>query len=229
MTAKKKVPKSSAKARILLVDDHALLRLGLGELINRQTELVVCGEAEDVRAAMQAVATLRPDLVITDLTLRKSDGLELIKNIRARFPELPVLVVTALEESLYGELSLRAGARGYLQKREAIPVVLAAIRRVLAGKLYMSERLSSHMLQQQLSGQSPATVSPTERLTDRERQVLRLLGQWRTTRQIAVDLHLSIKTIEYYRQQLKEKLNLATGTDLIQFAVEWSKNPAQQP
>ena len=220
--------RDESKAKILLVDDHALVRLGIAQLIRQQPDLTVCAQAEDAPEAMEAIATASPDLAVVDLTLKSTDGLELVKNIRARYPRLPVLVLSVHSEALYAELSLRAGAKGYLMKNEPLDQILAAIRRVLAGGVYVSDMMTSKLLQQQARDRAALEVSPLDRLTDRERQVLHLIGQWHTTRQIALKLHLSIKTVEHYREKIKEKLNLGSASELVQYAVRWTQRPAPE-
>ncbi len=214
----------ATKKRVLLVDDHPLMRLGMTQLIDRQSDLIVCGQAEDAHEALKCVANLNPDVVVLDLTLKDSDGLEVLKNINAQYPTIPVLVLSIHAESLYAELALRAGAEGYVMKSEPLANVLSAIRRILTGGIYVSESMTSRMLQKHARGPTVAEALPVERLTDRERQVLHLLGHWHTTRQIARELHLSIKTVENYREKLKAKLNLDSASALVQFAVEWTQN-----
>ncbi len=209
------------RARILLVDDHAVVRYGIAQLINRQSDLVVCGEEEDASKAMSAIARLKPDLVIADISLKESSGLELMRNIKAQCPGLPVLVVSVHDESIYAEIAFRAGALGYLMKQEALEKILTAIRRVLTGAIYVSDALAAKMLQQQVRGQTDINESPVKGLSDRELEVFQLIGQWKKTREIAEELHLSIKTIEYYREQIKRKLNLKSAAELTQHATSW--------
>src|SRR5215475_13547819 len=209
------------RTRILLVDDHAVVRFGIAQLINRQNDLVVCGEEEDASRAMSAIAKLKPDLVIADISLKDSSGLELMRNIKAQYPGLPVLVVSVHDESIYAEIAFRAGALGYLMKEEALEKILTAIRRVLDGAIYVSDRLAAKMLQQQIRGQTTINESPVKSLSDRELEVFQLIGQWKTTRDIADELHLSVKTIEYYREQIKRKLNLKNAAELTQRATSW--------
>ncbi len=209
------------RARILLVDDHAVVRFGIAQLINRQSDMVVCGEEEDASRAMSAISTLKPALVIADISLKDSSGLELMRNIKAQHPGLPVLVVSVHDESIYAEIAFRAGALGYLMKEEALEKILTAIRRVLTGAIYVSDRLAAKMLQQQVRGQSDISESPVKGLSDRELEVFQLIGQWKKTREIADELHLSIKTIEYYREQIKRKLNLKNAGELTQYATSW--------
>ncbi len=209
------------KARVLLVDDHQLVRFGIAQLIKRQNDLTVCGEAADASSALHAVETLQPDLVIVDLSLNGTDGLELIKNINARQIKPSVLVLSMHEEALYAELTLHAGAMGYVMKHEPMEKILAAIRKVLGGSLYVSEAMADRLLLRQARGSADASASPIERLSKRELQVFQMIGQWQGTRNIAADLHLSVKTVEYYREQIKQKLHLKNASELMQSARFW--------
>lgn len=219
-TAKPNQAKDS-RTRILLVDDHAVVRFGIAQLINRQNDMTVCGEEEDASKAMSAIERLKPDLVIADISLKDSSGLELMRNIKAQNSGLPVLVVSAHDESIYAEIAFRAGALGYLMKQEALEKVIAAIRRVLSGNIYVSDALAAKMLQQQIRGQKDINESPVKTLSDREMEVFQLIGNWKKTSEIAQELHLSVKTIEYYREQIKKKLNLKSGPELTQYATAW--------
>jgi DNA-binding NarL/FixJ family response regulator len=221
MAQAKTSPVKDSRTRILLVDDHAVVRYGIAQLINRQTDLVVCGEEEDASHALNAIANLKPDLVIADISLKESSGLELMRNIKAQYSGLPVLVVSAHDESIYAEIAFRAGALGYLMKEEALEKVLTAIRRVLSGNIYVSDALAAKMLQQQVMGKTDIHESPVKTLSDRELEVFQLIGQWKKTSEIAQELHLSIKTIEYYREQIKRKLNLKNSAELTQHATAW--------
>lgn len=216
------------KARILLVDDHAVVRFGIAQLINRQPDMAVCGEEEDASRAMISIESLKPNLVIADISLKDSSGLELMRNIKAQYPGLPVLVVSAHDESVYAEVAFRAGALGYLMKEEALEKIVPAIRRVLDGTIYVSDALASKMLQQQIRGQTNINDSPVKSLSDRELEVFQLIGQWKTTRDIAEELHLSIKTIEYYREQIKRKLDLKNAAELTQRATAWVGRTSDQ-
>jgi DNA-binding NarL/FixJ family response regulator len=221
MATAKQTQVKDNRTRILLVDDHAVVRFGIAQLINRQADLMVCGEEEDAGKALAAIERLRPDLVIADISLKDSSGLELMRNIKAQHTGLPVLVVSAHDESIYAEIAFRAGALGYLMKEEALEKVLTAIRRVLGGNIYVSDRLAAKMLQQQVRGQKDINESPVKCLSDREMEVFQLIGQWKKTSEIAQELHLSIKTIEYYREQIKRKLNLKSGAELTHYATSW--------
>jgi DNA-binding NarL/FixJ family response regulator len=210
------------KHRILLVDDHALMRKGLTELINGERTLEVCGEAADLGEACAQAAKLQPDLVIADIALDGNDGVELTKELSRRWPDLPVLAYSMHEEEIYAERLLRAGAKGYVMKRHPPEVLIDAIEQVLRGKVYLSERMSTRMLGKVVGAVEPAQKSPTEKLSDRELEVYRLIGQGLSTNQIAERLCLSVKTIETYREHLKQKLNLQSGLELVRHAVEWT-------
>lgn len=221
MTQKKTLGTKDNRKRILLVDDHAVVRFGIAQLINRQNDLVVCGEEEDASKALSAIERLKPDLVIADLSLKDSSGLELMRNIKAQFPRLPILVVSVHEESIYAEIAFRAGALGYLMKQEALDKIATAIRRVLEGSVYVSDKLAAKMLQQRVRGQTDVQESPIQALSDRELEVFQLIGQWKKTKEIAQELHLSVKTVEYYREQIKRKLNLKDASELTHYATSW--------
>lgn len=219
--AKPSPVKEDQRTRILLVDDHAVVRFGIAQLVNRQPDLMVCGEEEDAANALSAIAKLKPDLVIADISLKDSSGLELMRNIKAQYSKLPVLVVSAHDESIYAEIAFRAGALGYLMKQEALDKVITAIRRVLSGNIYVSDALGAKMLQQQVRGQVDIHKPAVKNLSDREMEVFQLIGEWKKTGEIAAELHLSIKTIEYYREQIKRKLNLKNAAELTQYATSW--------
>ena len=221
MAQTKHIQAKDKRKRILLVDDHAVVRFGIAQLINQQGDLVVCGEEEDAAKALGAIARLKPDLVIADISLKDSSGLELMRNVKAQFNGLPVLVVSTHEESMYAEIAFRAGALGYLMKGGALDNIVTAIRRVLSGNIYVSDVLAARMLQQQVRGQTNIQQSPVKTLSDRELEVFQLIGQWRKTKEIAQVLHLSIKTIEYYREQIKQKLSLKSAGELTQYATSW--------
>src|SRR5215470_7667620 len=221
MAQAKTTPVKDNRIRVLLVDDHAVVRYGIAQLINRQSDMVVCGEEEDAGRALTAIEKLRPDLVIADISLKDSSGLELMRNIKAQYPKLPILVVSAHDESIYAEIAFRAGALGYLMKEEALEKILTAIRRVLTGAIYVSDNLAAKMLQQQVRGQTDIHESPVKGLSDRELEVFQMIGRWKKTKEIAQELHLSVKTIEYYREQIKKKLNLKDAGELTQYATSW--------
>jgi len=212
------------KKTVFVVDDHPLLRQGLAMMINQETDLMVCGEAEDAPAAMKAIASFKPDILIADISMNGPDGLDLLKNLRMLYPDLPVLVLSMHDESIYAERALRARANGYIMKQEATEKVLVAIRRILDGEIYLSSRMANKLLQQYMSGQTVQTDSRLAALSDRELEVFRLIGEGLGTRQIAEALHLSMKTVESYQAHLKEKLSLRTGRELMQHAIQWKLN-----
>ena len=198
-----------------------MLRGGLAQVINQQDDLLVCGEASDARGAMESLASTKPDLAVVDLSLEGKSGLELIKDLHALHPDLPVLVMSMHDEALYAERVLRAGARGYVMKKAGGEAVLLAIRQVLSGKVFLSEKMLAQILNT-FAGDRPARrQSPIEMLTDREFEVFKMIGEGCVTREIARRLHLSSKTVDVYRQHLKEKFNLPNATSLIQHAVRW--------
>jgi DNA-binding NarL/FixJ family response regulator len=207
--------------RIVIVDDHPLLRKGVGQLINNEKDLLVVGEAEDAAKALTAIETCRPDVALIDISLGGASGIELLKNIKARFPKLQVLVLSMHDESVYAHRALRAGASGYIMKQEATEKVLTALRKVLRGEVYLSDRLGARMLNTLVGGRSSTATSPIEALSDRELEVFSLIGQGHGTRPIAEKLHLSVKTIESHRAHIKEKLNLQTATELVHHAIQW--------
>ena len=216
------------KRMIFIVDDHPIVRQGLALLINRGPDLAVCGDAEEAGSALDRIEELRPDLVVLDISLNGPDGLDLLKTIRARDPNLPVLILSMMDEVLYAERGLRAGANGYIMKQQATEQVLVAIRRILGGEIYVSERMSNKMLHLFVGGSPAHQSSPVADLTDRELEVFRLIGEGHGTRQIADELHLSIKTVESYQAHIKEKLLLKNGRELVQRAIQWNvANKAQ--
>lgn len=210
------------KRRVLVIDDHPIIRQGLALLIDREPDLVVCGHAEEIHSATHAIAALHPDLLILDISLGGQDGLDLLKQVRARDTDLPILVLSMHDESIYAERALRAGANGYIMKQEATDLVLTAIRRILDGQVYVPERVASRMLRQYARGTTVGAPSPLASLTDRELEVFRLIGDGSSTRQIADVLHLSVKTVESYQAHLKEKLGLRNSRELQHHAIEWA-------
>ncbi len=208
-----------ARKRILVVDDHPMMRERLREVIESQPDLMVCGEADDQQPALQAVAATHPDAVIVDLLLRTSDGLDLIKDLRIRHPAVSILVFSMHSEVLHGERAIRAGARGYINKQEPAEKVLQALRTVLAGQIFLSPVLLSRLADKVLGRPRPSGT--VEALTDRELRVFELLGQGHSTRQIANLLRLDMRTIETYRARIKDKLRLAGASELVQQAIRW--------
>ena len=210
------------KSRVLLVDDHAMFREGMRQLIDREPDLTVCADVADATTALREIREKKPDLVIADLSLSGTTGINLIKSIKAEFEDLPVLVVSMHEESLYAERALRAGAMGYVMKQEPAKTVKLAIRKVLAGDIHLSDKMSSTMLAKfMLGGRPNQPVSPIEKLSDRELEVFRMLGEGKATRQIAEELDLTITTINSFRNRIKEKLNFKNSSELILHAVQW--------
>ncbi len=214
----------AGKARLLLVDDHPILREGLSRMINQERDLQVCGQAASADEALQMTTALLPDLTVVDLTLRDVSGIELIKNLRSRFPRMQILVLSMHKETLYAERALRAGANGYLMKQEAPETVLVAIRKVLKGEVYLSEQMASRAVSEWAQGERQPGASPITLLSDRELEVFELLGRGHGTRQIAEELNLSIKTVETYREHIKVKLQLENASELAQHAFEWVKS-----
>ncbi len=218
---KRKDKTGEGRAKIIIVDDHPIVREGLADLINKERDLVVCGQAEDAPGAMKAIKTLKPDMVTVDISLKETSGLELIKDIKAQYPGLPVLALSMYKESLYAERALHAGAKGYITKQEATKKVVMAIRKVLSGKLYLSDVMSEKLLHKLVGGEADVGGFGIERLTDRELEVFTLLGQGKGTRQISEQLHVSVKTVETYRSRIKEKLRLTSASELLQHAFQW--------
>jgi DNA-binding NarL/FixJ family response regulator len=218
-------PAGEKRARILLVDDHPLVRERLTEIINREADLMVCGEAEDRHDALAAITAKQPDLAIIDLALKNSDGLELIKDIRPRWPALRMLVVSMHDESLYAERVIRAGALGFITKQEATRKILVAIRRVLAGAIYLNEKIACHIISR-LTSHAPAVgATPPELLSDRELKVFGLTGRGLNISEIAYRLHIAVKTVETYRARIKDKLKLKDSSELLQLAISWNQHP----
>jgi DNA-binding NarL/FixJ family response regulator len=207
---------------VLIVDDHPLVRERLAELIGRQEDLAVCGEADERAQALEVLARLRPELVIVDLTLRNSDGIDLVKDIHAQWPRMRILVVSMHDESLYAERVLRAGAHGYITKQEATRSILVAIRTVLRGEIYLRQEVAARLLARLGLSDGLGVGDPVERLADRELQVLELTGRGLNTREVAARLRISAKTAETYRARIREKLGLETASELLQFAISWA-------
>jgi len=215
---------ASSKKKIFLVDDHPIVRQGMALFINREADLNVCGEAEDSLSAMHGIPACRPDLVIVDISLNGPDGLDLLKSIRIQYPGLPVLILSMHDELIYAERALRAGANGYIMKQEATEKVLIAVRRILNREVYVSDRVANKMLQMYIAGSPSTKQSPVAGLSDRELEVFRLIGEGHSTRQIAEELHLSVKTVESYQAHIKEKLSLRSARELVQHAIQWTIN-----
>ena len=209
------------KSRVFIVDDHPLVREGLSNLINGQDDLIVCGEAKDSAQTINGMVKARPDVALIDISLENESGLELVKQLGSQFPQVALIILSMHDEALYAERALRAGARGYVMKHETSKSVLASIRQVLAGGVYFSGKIVKRMaLRIASSGEAPAR-SPVERLSDRELEIFRLLGQGRTPSQIAGDLNLSLKTVQAYCARAKEKFGVSSLTELLRAAIRW--------
>ena len=214
-----------ARAKVLVVDDHPIVRKGLENLINYEKDLMVCQQAEDAHEAMKAIDKLKPDIVIVDISLKDKNGMELIKSIKIQHPDLPILALSMHDESLYAERVIRAGAKGYIMKQQATENIVKAIRKVLKGQPYLSDRMTAKMMHKLVGRKKEKTeASITELLSDRELEVFLLIGKGYGTRQIANRLHLSVKTIESYRAHIKEKLSLSSATELLQYAIQWANS-----
>ncbi|MGA3210259.1 MAG: response regulator transcription factor [Terriglobales bacterium] len=224
MSVTGKSPNSAARKRVLVVDDHPIVRQGLALMINREPDLVVCGEAEEAMGAMHVLASSHPDVLILDISLNGPDGIDLLKNLRTTHPALPVLILSMHDELIYAERALRAGANGYIMKQEAAEKVLVAVRRILGGEIYVSDRIANRMLKHYITGSGTLRNSSIADLSDRELEVFRMIGEGQGTRQIAEALHLSIKTVESYQAHIKEKLSLRSARELMQRAIQWNMN-----
>ena len=218
--------KPSEKRRIFIVDDHAMFRDGLQQLIDREADLTVCGDAAEATKALEGIGKSKPDLVIVDISLSGKSGIDLIKAIKDEYEDLPVLVVSMHEESLYAERALRAGAMGYVMKQEPAKVVKTAIRKVLAGDMHLSEKMASSVISKFMRGTDELPPSPLEKLSDRELEVFRMLGLGRGVRQIAEEMGVTIPTINSFRNRIKEKLQLSSSTEVMLHAIHWSREEA---
>ncbi|KPK75179.1 MAG: LuxR family transcriptional regulator [Phycisphaerae bacterium SM23_30] len=222
MSTPNPIPEPKQKGKVLLVDDHPVVRIGLCQLINQEHDLEVCGEAENASAAMTAIEKLKPDVAVVDISLEKDlSGIELIKDVKARFPQVSVLVLSMHDESVYAERALRAGAKGYLMKSEAMETVLTAIREVLGEGIYLSKNMTKKMLSGFIEGGKDRYKFTVERLSDRELEVLYMIGQGLGTSHISEKMHLGVKTVETYRTRIKEKLGLADAAALVEYAIQW--------
>jgi DNA-binding NarL/FixJ family response regulator len=205
--------------RVLIVDDHPVVRQGLRYLLENADDLSVCGEAETAKDARTAIDRLHPHVLICDISLSQVDGIELVRSLRAHYPQLPILVLSALDEAIYSARMLALGVSGYIMKQASTDQLLASLRRVLDGNIYVSEAMSNSLLSGFAGGTAQMSVDPLERLSNRELQILHLIGKGTSTREAAQMLHLSIKTIESHRQRIKRKLHLTTGVQLLRYAV----------
>lgn len=209
------------KSRVLVVDDHPIVREGLTVLINQEPNMEVCGGAESAPEALQKMDETDPDAVIVDLSLKEGSGLELIKDIKSRSPDTPMLVLSMREETVFAERALRAGARGYVMKEAASANLITALRKVLDGGIYLSDRMAQSLLMKVAGASAPGVPADVECLTDREIDIFRMLGSGMTTREIAAKLHRSAKTIESHRENMKRKLNCRNASELLHHAVRW--------
>jgi DNA-binding NarL/FixJ family response regulator len=209
------------KKRIFIVDDHAMFRDGLRRLVDMEPDLMVCGDAPDAAGAMQQINQSRPDLIIVDLSLEGTSGIDLIKSIRQDFEDMPVLVVSMHAESLYGDRALRAGAMGYVMKSEPATTVLEAIRKVLGGDVHVSEKMATLVVSKFVQGESDRPPSPLETLSDRELEVFRMLGQGKGTREIAEEMNLALPTVSTFKNRIKEKLKMKNSTETTLYALQW--------
>ncbi len=210
------------KQRILIVDDHPMMREGLAQLIEHEPDLQAESQADSAAQALQVIAHSLPDLLLLDISLPDKNGLELIKDIQSLHPTLPILVVSMHDELLYAERVLRAGGRGYIMKQEGGKKLMQAIRQVLSGRIYVSEKISAKILES-YSGHNSNSTSPVETLSDREFEVFQLLGQGQGTRQISKHLHISVKTVEVHRANIRKKLHLTSGGELVRYAIRWTE------
>jgi len=215
---------SPEKRRIVLVDDHPITREGVRVLIDQEPDLMVCGQSDSAPAALQLIQKVKPDLAIVDITLKTTSGIELMKSLKAVMPDLPVLIMSMHDELLYAERALRAGAKGYIMKHEASDRILDALRKVLAGELYLSDKMKEKMLHSLVRSRKDEVVFTIDTLSDREMEVFQLIGNGFSTRQIAEKLNLSVKTIDSYREHLKLKLHLKKGADLVRHAIQWVRS-----
>lgn len=212
------------RSRLLLVDDHPIVRQGLVALLQQEADLAVCGEADDPEAGLTLIEKLKPDVVISDLSFGGLSGIEFLKDIRARWPKMPVLILSMHDEAHYADRALRAGAMGYIMKGAGGPRVVEAIRQVLSGQIYLSPEVTTQLVKTAIDGPSEQASSPIDQFSDRELEVFALIGQGLSTRQIARKLHLSTKTIDSHRSKIKSKLNLKNSTELVHHAIRWYSN-----
>jgi len=225
MPLKKKQDKTNEKKiQVLIVDDHPVVQDRLTTIINHEPDMNVCGEADDAHQALKAATELKPDVVIVDISLKSSDGIELTKSIKAGHPKLSVIVLSVHDESVYAERALLAGAKAYLMKDAVSENIVTAIRTVLSGEIYVSSTISKKFLHKIAGDKAGMTKTPIETLSDREFEIFRLIAEGHKASQIAKNLHLSVKTVETYRGRLKEKLNLDSASELLQYAIKWAKS-----
>lgn len=213
--------KKQDKAKVFIVDDHPIVREGLSQLIHQEEDLRVCGVSKSASEALEFLRNIKPEIAIVDLSLKGASGIDLIKEIKARYPHLLILVLSMHDESIYAERVLRAGARGYIMKQEDPGKVMEAIRKILAGDIYVSPKMSMRILEKTVNASFSLTASPVDMLSDRELEVFQMIGRGMGTRQIAKEIFLSIKTVETYKEHIKDKMNLDNATALVRQAVQW--------
>ncbi|MGH8045983.1 MAG: response regulator transcription factor [Chthoniobacterales bacterium] len=218
---KSETPTITGKRRVLIVDDHPIFRHGISAMINAEADLHVCGEAGTAPAALDALRRLQPDVALVDISLPGTNGIELLKSMRAEFPKMPMLVVSMHDESLYALRALRAGALGYVMKAEALDLILTAIRKVLQGEPFLSPKFSDKLVFKAIRSMDEGLGSPVDKLSDREMEVLNLMGRGFGAQDIANELHLSVKTIETHRAHIKEKLGFNDSKEMVRFSIEW--------
>jgi len=215
---------NNGKKRVFIVDDHPIVRVGLSHLINQDKDFIVCGEAESAHKALSVIEEMGPDIAIVDVCLKGQSGVELIKNIKLRIPDLPILALSIHDESIYAERVLRAGAKGYIMKQDACEKVIAGLHQILEGGIYVSSKVAAKIMNKLIDKKAAQYDSPIDILSDRELEVFRLIGQGLGTRQIAGELYLGVKTIETHRAHIKQKLNIKTSAELVQYAVQWGQS-----
>jgi DNA-binding NarL/FixJ family response regulator len=211
--------KRQTKRTVFIVDDHPIVRHGIMQLINDQHDLVVCGQHEDAYEALKLIRQLSPDLTLLDISLKDTGGIELLKELRAQNPKIRTLILSMHDESLYAERALRAGARGYVMKHEAPEVLIRAIRMVLGGELFMSDKMSAMLLQRVVGDRKPVDMLPLDRLTDREIEIFRMIGGGLSVKEMAEKLYLSVKTIQAHREHIKTKLAIKSSAELLRYAM----------
>lgn len=218
-----------AKKRIFIVDDHAMFRDGLRRLIDLEPDLTVCGDAPDAVSGLRGMGESAPDLVIVDISLDSTSGIDLIKAIKRDYEDMPVLVVSMHSESLYGDRALRAGAMGYVMKSEPATTVIAAVRKVLGGNVHMSEKMATLVVSKLVKGETGQVPSPLEALSDRELEVFRMMGQGKGTREIAQEMNVALPTVSSFKNRIKEKLKFKNSTEMILYSLQWFRNKADGP
>ena len=220
---------STTRRKVFVVDDHPIVRQGLARMINSEPDLVVSGQGEDAYGSLRAIRENRPDLVLMDVSLKDSDGIELMKELKAQDPNLPVLILSMHDESLYAERVLRGGAKGYIMKQEAPQTLLGAIRKVLDGEVYLSQKMGARLIRRMVGSKKSDGTLPMDRLTDREGEVFGMIGAGLSAKEIAEKLFLSVKTVEAHRQHIKEKLNHKSSAELLRFAIGNAPGSPQPP